>query len=225
MLSISSPTVRCLYDFINARYAIVEVHSLTFIQTEDDMLLSVQRETVLSATCAFVSTCCYFKFTALITTVLAMQLGHINCHATSTPVGDAIELSAVARLIATYGKRGGSAPIYVNSVKGHLGHCLGAAGAVEAVYSAMAAHHGVCVGNRNLERPISLAEIVEILERSSDKETARSVAQRLFENISFESDCDWAKRTENNGRRRMVLTNSFGFGGTNASLLLSNYVR
>ncbi|KAL5112949.1 3-oxoacyl-acyl-carrier-protein synthase mitochondrial [Taenia crassiceps] len=152
------------------------------------------------------------------------ELGHINCHATSTPVGDAIELSAVARLIAAYGRRGGSTPIHVNSVKGHLGHCLGAAGAVEAVYSAMAAHHGVCVGNRNLERPISTTEVAEILERS-DKKTARSVAQKLFENISFNSDRDWAKRTENNGRRRLVLTNSFGFGGTNASLLLSNYVK
>ncbi|EUB63820.1 3-oxoacyl-[acyl-carrier-protein] synthase, mitochondrial [Echinococcus granulosus] len=153
------------------------------------------------------------------------ELGHINCHATSTPVGDVIELSAVARLIATYGKRSHSEPIHVNSVKGHLGHCLGAAGAVEAAYSAMAAHHGVCVGNRNLERPISSAEVVEILKHGSNEKTARSVAQRLFENISFDSDRDWAERTENNGRRRLVLTNSFGFGGTNASLLLSNYVK
>ncbi|VDM18971.1 unnamed protein product [Hydatigera taeniaeformis] len=153
------------------------------------------------------------------------ELGHINCHATSTPVGDAIELSAIARLLATYAKRNGSAPIQVNSVKGHLGHCLGAAGAVEAVYSAMAAYHGLCVGNRNLERPISSSEVVKVLEHGIDKATARSLARRLFENISFDSDRDWVKRTENSGRRRLVLTNSFGFGGTNASLLLSNHIK
>ncbi|VUZ40134.1 unnamed protein product [Hymenolepis diminuta] len=149
------------------------------------------------------------------------ELGHINCHATSTHVGDVIELSAVARLLSSYGKRSANAsPIQINSVKGHLGHSLGAAGAIEAVYSALAAQNGVCVANRNLEKPISPDEVIKVLENTGDKEMARKMTENLFENITFEADHEWAKRS----KRRLVLTNSFGFGGTNGCLLLSNWV-
>ncbi|KAM7541166.1 hypothetical protein Aperf_G00000034527 [Anoplocephala perfoliata] len=148
------------------------------------------------------------------------ELGHINCHATSTPLGDVIELSAVARLLSSYGKRHTAFPIQVNSVKGHLGHSLGAAGAMEAVYSVLAAQNGVCVGSRNLEKPISPDEVISTLKHIGDVDASRMMAQNLFENISFEADYEWAKRS----KRRLVLTNSFGFGGTNASLLLSNWV-
>ena len=95
---------------------------------------------------------------------------------------------------------------------------------MEAVYSALAVHNGVSVGNHNLVHPISLDEVTTILERAYDKETAKLMAQRLFENISFGADYDWAKPTTSQTRRRLVLTNSFGFGGANASLLLSNWI-
>lgn len=127
----------------------------------------------------------------------------------------------MARLLSSYGKRGHNTfPIQVNSVKGHLGHSLGAAGAMEAVYSVLAAQNGVCIGNRNLENPISPDEVISTLEHAGDKDAARKMTQNLFENISLEADYEWAKRS----KRRLVLTNSFGFGGTNASLLLSNWV-
>nr|CDS33953.1 invadolysin (M08 family) [Hymenolepis microstoma] len=149
------------------------------------------------------------------------ELGHINCHATSTPVGDVIELSAVARLLSSYKRRSSNAsPIQVNSIKGHLGHSLGAAGAIEAVYSALAAQNGVCVANRNLDKPISPDEVIKTLEHTGEKEVARKMTENLFENITFEADHEWGKRST----RRLVLTNSFGFGGTNGCLLLSNWI-
>ena len=130
----------------------------------------------------------------------------------------------MARLIAAYRKRTTKLPIFVNSVKGHLGHSLGAAGAMEAVYSALAAQNGISIGNHNLERPISLVEVAGVLEHVFDKETAKLTAQTLFENISFDASHEFAKSAGNQVCRRLVLTNSFGFGGTNASLLLSNWI-
>uniref|UniRef100_A0A5K3FMG6 beta-ketoacyl-[acyl-carrier-protein] synthase I n=1 Tax=Mesocestoides corti TaxID=53468 RepID=A0A5K3FMG6_MESCO len=149
------------------------------------------------------------------------DLGHINCHATSTPAGDTTELAAIARLFAAYGTQHHQTQVQVNSVKGHLGHSLGAAGALEAVYCALAAKHGICVANRNLERPPSPDEIARVLERTTKKDEAKEISEMMFEKISFGAEPNWVRK---GGRRRLVLTNSFGFGGTNASLVLSNWV-
>ena len=71
------------------------------------------------------------------------QVWCVNCHATSTPLGDRAEAGAVARLLGP-GAR-------VTSNKGSIGHLLGAAGAVEAVFSVLSVHHGVIPPTINID--------------------------------------------------------------------------
>eukprot|EP01089_Gocevia_fonbrunei_P022901 TRINITY_DN9433_c0_g1_i1.p1 TRINITY_DN9433_c0_g1~~TRINITY_DN9433_c0_g1_i1.p1 ORF type:complete len:413 (+),score=84.70 TRINITY_DN9433_c0_g1_i1:24-1262(+) len=111
------------------------------------------------------------------------QVDYVNAHATSTPLGDAAELNAINRL---FGEK--KNPILVSSTKGAIGHLLGAAGAVEAIFSILAIHRN-CV-------PPSL---------NAQKQNIKSV------DIITE-----------NGRQHSVsvaMSNSFGFGGTNTSLV------
>lgn len=67
------------------------------------------------------------------------DVGHINCHATSTPVGDACEARAVMKLFGD--KAGGSSSLLLTSLKGGMGHLLGAAGAVEAAATVLTVYH------------------------------------------------------------------------------------
>jgi 3-oxoacyl-[acyl-carrier-protein] synthase II len=71
------------------------------------------------------------------------DIGHVNCHATSTPLGDRIEVTAMRNAI-------GEHPV-LTAPKSALGHLLGAAGAVEAILTVLAVHHGVVPPTRNLE--------------------------------------------------------------------------
>ncbi len=151
------------------------------------------------------------------------KLEHINCHATSTPLGDTIELAAVARLLNVYKDRASGTvnPIQVNSIKGHLGHSLGAAGAIEAAYSVLAAQHGIYVANHCLTKPIGPAEIADVLAPHQSANAAE-LSNDLFKHCSLTSgEC---ARSDQRTARRLVLSNSFGFGGTNASLVMSNWV-
>ena len=117
----------------------------------------------------------------------------VNAHATSTPLGDRAEAAAIARVVG-----GGESPCHVTSNKGALGHLLGAAGAVEAVFSVLSVKSGVIPPSINIQ--------------SLDSDIAG-----LGLNIVRERKlvCDRQKR--------ILLKNSFGFGGTNASLVFENY--
>lgn len=117
---------------------------------------------------------------------------HVNCHAAGTPVGDAAEVRALAAL---FGGRGASAPL-ASSQKGSLGHMLGAGGAAEAALCALALRRGVVLGTPGLR------------EAEGWMEAAEGVA------IARESASFPGLRT--------VLSNSFGFGGTNSSLVLAS---
>tara|TARA_R110002096_G_scaffold12473_3_gene44900 strand:- start:1541 stop:2800 length:1260 start_codon:yes stop_codon:yes gene_type:complete len=114
------------------------------------------------------------------------DIDYINAHGTSTPLGDEIELGAVKRL---FGKH--AYELAMSSTKSAIGHLLGAAGAVEAIFSILAIRDGILPPTLNLENP----------SEGCDINLVAKVAQKR--------------------RVRAVLSNSFGFGGTNASLILA----
>lgn len=118
------------------------------------------------------------------------DLGYVNAHATSTPVGDAAELAALRRL---FGSSIGNVP--VGSTKSATGHMLGAAGAMEALFSVLAIDRGILPPSLNIERPMQGAEGIDLLN-----EGARNAAPIH------------------------VLSNAFGFGGVNAALVFSRHV-
>jgi 3-oxoacyl-[acyl-carrier-protein] synthase II len=116
-------------------------------------------------------------------------IGYVNAHATSTPVGDAAELKALEKV---FGTGGGGTP--VGSTKSATGHMLGAAGAIEAVFSILALLDGMLPPGLNLDRPMPGAEDFNLIGTA-----ARPAA------IDH------------------VLSNAFGFGGVNAALVFSRY--
>jgi len=111
---------------------------------------------------------------------------YINAHGTSTPLGDVAETKAVKRLL---GARAGK--VAVNSTKSMTGHLLGAAGGVEAVFSALALRDQVSPPTINLRTP------------------------------DPECDLDYVANTARKMPIRVALSNSFGFGGTNGTLVFA----
>lgn len=109
---------------------------------------------------------------------------YVNAHGTSTPLGDDLELDAVERLWGDAAKG-----LAMSSTKSAVGHLLGAAGAVEGIFSILAIRDGVAPPTLNLDAP------------------------------SRESVIDRVAHTAQARRIRIALSNSFGFGGTNASIL------
>jgi 3-oxoacyl-[acyl-carrier-protein] synthase II len=112
------------------------------------------------------------------------EIDYVNAHGTSTPMGDEIELKAVERL---FGNSAGK--LTMSSTKSAIGHLLGAAGAVEAVFSVLAIRDNVAPPTLNLDNP-SVETAIDLVAHKP-KKMAINVA----------------------------LSNSFGFGGTNASLV------
>ncbi|THD18714.1 3 oxoacyl acyl carrier protein synthase [Fasciola hepatica] len=158
------------------------------------------------------------------------DLDHINCHATSTPLGDAIELAAIGRLVHSHSSEGcalGRPPIAINSIKGHLGHCLAGAGAVEAVCTTLAVSRGYVPGTRNLHEQLPSAEICDLLAEQQIDSHSRSYVealQRCCILLGHDQPRVALPKVSLEGRnRRVALTNSFGFGGTNASLILAEW--
>ena len=112
------------------------------------------------------------------------DIDYINAHGTSTPLGDEIELGAVKRLFGDAAYK-----LSMSSTKSAIGHLLGAAGSVEAIYSILALRNQIVPPTLNLDNP------------------------------SEGCDIDLVRHEAKRRPVRHVLSNSFGFGGTNASLI------
>ena len=121
--------------------------------------------------------------------VSACEIDYINAHGTSTPLGDEIELGAVQRLLGDQALDGSALDISMSSTKSSIGHLLGAAGAVEAIFSILALRDQIAPPTINLDNP------------------------------SVETKIDLVPHKARARKIDMVLSNSFGFGGTNASLV------
>ncbi|MCH8809346.1 MAG: beta-ketoacyl-ACP synthase II, partial [Proteobacteria bacterium] len=117
------------------------------------------------------------------------KIDYINAHGTSTPLGDMIELRAVVKLFGAHAGK-----LSMSSTKSAIGHLLGAAGAVEAIFSIRAINDNVVPPTLNLDNPSPGSDAVDLVPHRA-KERRVDVA----------------------------LCNSFGFGGTNASLVLARY--
>jgi 3-oxoacyl-[acyl-carrier-protein] synthase II len=118
----------------------------------------------------------------------ASDVQHLNAHGTSTPLGDVAETQAVKLAFGDNAK-----DLAVSSTKSMVGHLLGAAGGVEAVYTAMALHTQIVPPTINLNNP------------------------------SPECDLDYVPNTAREIQLQHALSNSFGFGGTNGTLALSKF--
>src|SRR3954469_15233271 len=116
--------------------------------------------------------------------ITASDLDYINAHGASTPLGDEIELGAVQRLVGNAASK-----VAMSSTQPSTGHLLGAAGAVEAIFSILAMRDGVAPPTLNLDSP------------------------------SVETPIDLVPHVARKRDINVVLSNSFGFGGTNASLI------
>ena len=120
--------------------------------------------------------------------ISAGEVDYINAHGTSTPLGDEIELGAVQRLVGN-----AAGKISMSSTKSCIGHLLGAAGAVEAIFSILAIRDKVAPPTINLDNP-SVETPIDLVPHKARKR-----------------DID------------IALSNSFGFGGTNASLIFRRF--
>ena len=121
--------------------------------------------------------------------VTPSEIDYINAHGTSTQVGDEIELGAVERLLGNAASK-----VSMSSTKSSTGHLLGAAGAIEAIFSILAIRDNIAPPTINLDNP--------------SVETAIDLVPKV------------ARKREIN----VALSNSFGFGGTNASVIIRRVV-
>jgi 3-oxoacyl-[acyl-carrier-protein] synthase II len=117
------------------------------------------------------------------------EVDYINAHGTSTPLGDEIELGAIKRLFGDAIKT-----VSVSSTKSAIGHLLGAAGGVEAVYSILAAKHDLLPPTLNLDNPSENCHGVDLVPHKAREKKVN-----------------------------VALSNSFGFGGTNACLIFREW--
>ncbi|AUW33952.1 MULTISPECIES: beta-ketoacyl-ACP synthase II [Acidithiobacillus] len=116
------------------------------------------------------------------------EVGYINAHGTSTPLGDLAETQAVHAVFGDHARR-----LAMSSTKSMTGHLLGAAGGIEAVFTVLALHHGILPPTINLHEP------------------------------SGGCDLDYVPLVARHSQVEVALSNSFGFGGTNSTLVLRRH--
>jgi len=114
---------------------------------------------------------------------------YINAHATSTPIGDELEVLAIKKTFGDHAYR-----LMVSSTKSVTGHLLGAAGAVEAIFGILSIRDQVIAPTINLDQ------------------------------VDKNCDLDFVPHTARDAKVDAILSNSFGFGGTNAALIFKKFV-
>jgi 3-oxoacyl-[acyl-carrier-protein] synthase II len=117
------------------------------------------------------------------------EIDYINAHGTSTPLGDTIELGAIVKLFGESARK-----LSMSSTKSAIGHLLGAAGAVEAIFSILAINNNLVPPTLNLDNPSPGCDAVDLVPHQAKERPVNR-----------------------------ALSNSFGFGGTNASLVLARH--
>jgi 3-oxoacyl-[acyl-carrier-protein] synthase II len=123
-----------------------------------------------------------------IANISPQQIDYINAHGTSTPLGDIIELNAVKKVFQEHAYN-----LCMSSTKSATGHLLGAAGAIEAIFSIQAINSKIAPPTLNLENPSQGCDLNLVANKAQER------------NINF------------------AMSNSFGFGGTNACLIFAKY--
>ena len=116
------------------------------------------------------------------------EVGYINAHGTSTPVNDAMETKAIKLAFGEHARK-----LLISSTKSMTGHLLGAAGAVETAYTALALYHQIIPPTINLENP------------------------------DPECDLDYVPHKARPAKIEVAMSNSFGFGSTNACVVLQKF--
>lgn len=116
----------------------------------------------------------------------ATDIGYVNAHGTSTPMGDELEVMAVEKLLGDHAPN-----VLMSSTKSATGHLLGAAGAIESIFSILALRDGMAPPTLNLDNP------------------------------SVETPIDLVPHTAKPFNAKAVMSNSFGFGGTNAAVIFA----
>jgi 3-oxoacyl-[acyl-carrier-protein] synthase II len=116
------------------------------------------------------------------------EVDHINAHGTSTPFNDLCETQAIKTVFNSHSKN-----LMISATKSMTGHLLGAAGAVEAIFSALTIENNVLPPTINYDNP------------------------------DPECDLDYVPNTAREKKVHYVLSNSFGFGGTNGTLLFKRF--
>lgn len=119
------------------------------------------------------------------------DIGYVNAHATSTPMGDSIEARAIQKIFS------GNDNFAVSSTKGCHGHLLGAAGTLECLFALLACRDGILPPTINFTQP-----------------------EDEFKDMNFVPNTAQEWKTD---KRRIAIKNSFGFGGTNVSLVVGEY--
>jgi 3-oxoacyl-[acyl-carrier-protein] synthase II len=121
--------------------------------------------------------------------IAVSDIDYINAHGTSTQIGDEIELGAVERMLGNAASK-----VSMSSTKSSTGHLLGAAGAIETIFSILAIRDNIAPPTINLENP------------------------------SVETAIDLVPQTARKREINVALSNSFGFGGTNASVIVQRVI-
>lgn len=127
--------------------------------------------------------------------ISANDIGYVNAHATSTPVGDRGEINALRHVFSEQVRDGGVQSLPISATKSATGHLLGAAGGMESIFSAMALRSGVLPPTLNLDNvDPTMADLDLIPNRAREQQVEH------------------------------VLCNGFGFGGVNAAIILKRYL-